>query len=146
MGVAFLATPFRGSDAAKQAQWQVLVGGIMGELASRQLIDNLNSSDKELRKLTQQFAETAVRESVQLPIHCFYETRTTEMLRRFLQPGWAIRAYGILAAFNINTHKIVCLPFSLGQLWKLTLNSSSPRTRLVSIPFHGMHWTQPTRE
>jgi len=44
----FLGTPFRGSDAAEQAQWQVVVGGIMGEQASGDLISALNSSDKEL--------------------------------------------------------------------------------------------------
>ena len=66
----FLATPFRGSDAAKQAQWQVVVGGIMGEQASKRLINALNKSDRELGKLTQSFAELARRDSIQLPLHC----------------------------------------------------------------------------
>jgi hypothetical protein len=90
-GILFLATPFRGSDAATQAQWQVLVGGIMGQETSLQLIDALNHSDKELRSITQSFAETASAKSVQLPIHCFYETKKTKLLRRYLPPkvaGW----------------------------------------------------------
>jgi predicted component of type VI protein secretion system len=100
----FLATPFRGSDAAKQAQWQVLVGGIMGEQTSKQLIDDLNNSDKELRKLTQSFAEIAGHNSVQLPVYCFYETKKTEMLRRLLSPNLATK---FSAIFNHRASKIV---------------------------------------
>jgi hypothetical protein len=103
----FLATPFRGSDAAKQAQWQVVVGGIMGEQASKRLIDALNTSDRELGKLTQSFAELARRDSIQLPLHCFYETKPTEMLRRLLSPSLATR---FSAALRGKTHKIVCGP------------------------------------
>ena len=77
VGIVFLATPFRGSDAAKQAQWQVVVGGIMGERTSNQLTEALNNSGRELRKLTQSFAELARRCSVNLPICCFYETKET---------------------------------------------------------------------
>jgi hypothetical protein len=103
----FLATPFRGSDAAKQAQWQVVVGGIMGEETSAQLVDSLNNCDKELRVRTQQFAELARRSSVQLPVYCFYETMKTEMLRRLLSPGWATK---ISAVLYHRTHKIVSRP------------------------------------
>ncbi|KAF7549262.1 hypothetical protein G7Z17_g6496 [Cylindrodendrum hubeiense] len=80
-GIIFLATPFRGSDAARQAQWKVVVGGIMGRQTSYQLIDDLNNQDKELHKITQSFAEIAGPESVQIPIRCFYETKKTELLR-----------------------------------------------------------------
>ncbi|KAK0741212.1 P-loop containing nucleoside triphosphate hydrolase protein [Schizothecium vesticola] len=104
VGVVFLATPFRGSDAAKQAQWQVVVGGIMGEQASKRLIDALNKSDRELGKLTQSFAELARRDSIQLPLHCFYETKQTEMLRRLLSPSWATRFSAVLGG---KTHKIL---------------------------------------
>ncbi|ORY58756.1 P-loop containing nucleoside triphosphate hydrolase protein [Pseudomassariella vexata] len=85
-GVVFLATPFRGSDAADQAGWQVVVGGIMGKQTSMRLVENLNNADKELRKLTQLFAEVARRGTVQLPVHCFFETQKTEMLRKFSLP------------------------------------------------------------
>lgn len=101
----FLATPFRGSDAAKQAQWQVVVGGIMGEQTSTRLIDALNKSDRELGKLTQSFAELARRDSIQLPLHCFYETKQTEMLRRLLSSSWATR---VSTALRSKTYKIVC--------------------------------------
>ncbi len=46
----------------------------MGKQTSHQLVDDLNSSDKELRKLVQKFAEVARHESVQLPVRCFFET------------------------------------------------------------------------
>lgn len=36
----------------------------MGEQASKRLIDALNKSDKELRKLTSSFAELARRDSI----------------------------------------------------------------------------------
>jgi hypothetical protein len=77
----------------------------MGEQASKQLIDALNKSDRELDKLTQSFAELARRDSIQLPLHCFYETKQTEMLRRLLSPSWAT---GFSAVLGGKTHKIVC--------------------------------------
>src|SRR4051812_21340100 len=103
VGIAFLATPFRGSDASKQAQWQVVVGGIMGEQTSSQLVEALNSKDKELRKLTQAFAELVRRPSIGLPLYCFYETRKTEMLRRLLSTSLATR---VSAAMRRMTMKI----------------------------------------
>ncbi|KAH6957931.1 hypothetical protein BKA56DRAFT_197550 [Ilyonectria sp. MPI-CAGE-AT-0026] len=102
-GIVFLATPFRGSDAAQQAQWSVLVHGIMGRQSSRQLVDDLNSQDKELRKITQSFAEIAGPESVQIPLRCFYETKTTELLRGLLPPSSA----SWLGTFQKNTQKIL---------------------------------------
>ncbi|SCO92473.1 uncharacterized protein FRV6_16601 [Fusarium oxysporum] len=90
-GIVFLATPFRCSDAAKQAQWQVVVGGIMGEQAPSQLVDDLNGRDKELHKITQLFAENARHNSIQIPIYCFYETKKTEIPRKFLRPRLATR-------------------------------------------------------
>ncbi|KAI1159510.1 P-loop containing nucleoside triphosphate hydrolase protein [Nemania serpens] len=90
-GIVFLATPFRGSDGAKQAQWQVVVGGIMGNETSTQLVEGLNSNDKELRKLTQTLAELIHRDTVRLPVCCFYETEKTEMLKRLLSADLASR-------------------------------------------------------
>lgn len=107
VGVVFLATPFRGSDAARQAQWQVVVGGIMGGQTSERLIDALNKNDRELQKLTQSFAELARSSSVQLPLYCFYETKKTEMLRRLLSPSWAT---SLSTALGHRTYKIVRHP------------------------------------
>ncbi|KAK4162839.1 putative kinesin light chain [Cladorrhinum sp. PSN259] len=90
-GILFLATPFHGSDAAKQARWQVLVGGIMGEQASDQLIQDLEQKHDFVRRRVQKFTEIANAEAVRLPLSCFFETRKTEMLRRILSPGWAKR-------------------------------------------------------
>ncbi len=102
VGIVFLATPFRNSDAP---QWKIVVGGIMGEQTPKQLVDDLNSRDKELQKLTQMFGELANHESVQLHVCCFYERRKTEMLRRFTSTGLVTK---LSAAFNSKTHKIVC--------------------------------------
>ena len=107
VGVVFLATPFRGSNAATQAQWQVVVGGIMGKQASKRLIDALNKDDRELQTLTQSFAVLARTDSVQLPLYCFYETRNTEMLRRLLSPSLANRLSTKL------TYKLVRQPYLL---------------------------------
>jgi hypothetical protein len=79
----------------------------MREQTSSQLIDELNNSDKELRRRIQMFAEIARDDSVQLPICCFFETKKTEMLRQLLSPSLATK---FSAAFNHKTHKIVCYP------------------------------------
>jgi len=42
VGVIFLATPFQGAEAHKEAQWQVVIGGIMGEQASDRLVHDLD--------------------------------------------------------------------------------------------------------
>ncbi|KAK0711611.1 hypothetical protein B0H67DRAFT_296663 [Lasiosphaeris hirsuta] len=89
VGIVFLATPFHGSDAAKQARWHVLVAGIMGEQASKQLIQDLEQKHDFVRQRVQKFTEIANAEAVRLPLSCFFETRKTEMLRRILSRGWA---------------------------------------------------------
>lgn len=113
VGIVFLATPFRGSDASKQAQWQVLVGGIMGEETSRQLVDALNSSDRELRRLTQAFAELAGQPWTRLPIHCFYETRKTEMLRRLLSPRLASTVSAVIRHKTLRIVRILLGPHTM---------------------------------
>lgn len=87
----FLATPFHGSDAAKQAQWQVLVAGIMGKQASDQLIKDLEQKHDSVRQRVQKFAEIANAKAVKLPLSCFFEIRETEMLKGILSSGWAKR-------------------------------------------------------
>ncbi|KAK0623518.1 hypothetical protein B0T14DRAFT_425965 [Immersiella caudata] len=100
VGILFLATPFHGSDAAKQARWQVLVAGIMGEQASGQLIRDLEQEHDFVHQRVQKFTEIANAEAVRLPLSCFFETRKTEMLRRILSRGLAKKlATGV-------THKI----------------------------------------
>ncbi|KAK3341084.1 hypothetical protein B0T25DRAFT_329824 [Lasiosphaeria hispida] len=89
VGIMFLATPFHGSDAAKQARWQVVVAGIIGEQVSDQLIQDLEQKHDFVRQRVQKFTEIVNAEAVRLPISCFFETRKTEMLRRILSPAWA---------------------------------------------------------
>ncbi|KAK3373972.1 hypothetical protein B0T24DRAFT_283145 [Lasiosphaeria ovina] len=108
VGAVFLATPFRGSDAAEQAQWQVVVGGIMGKQTSKRLIAALDKSDRELQKLTQSFAELARSDLVQLPLYCFYETKNTEMLNRLLSPSWANRFSNALTNKILVTELSAC--------------------------------------
>ncbi|KAK3935926.1 putative kinesin light chain [Diplogelasinospora grovesii] len=115
VGVVFLATPFHGTDAKKQAQWQVVVGGIMEKQTSDQLVRDLNERSDHVYNRVKKFAEMANRDSVRLPIHCFYETKRTMMLRKLLSRGLAER-------FSTGfTHKILvkessaCIPGFPGQ-------------------------------
>ncbi|KAK5215165.1 hypothetical protein LTS03_011272 [Exophiala xenobiotica] len=102
VGIAFLATPFRGSAAAHEAQWQVIVGGIMQEQTSKELIDDLYEQDRHLRDLTRTFAELARHESVQLSLYCFYELKKTKILRRFLSSKWAnVISKGVPGSYKI---------------------------------------------
>ncbi|KAK4651792.1 P-loop containing nucleoside triphosphate hydrolase protein [Podospora pseudocomata] len=109
VGIVFLATPFQGSDAAKQARWQVLVKGIMGEQASDQLIKDLEQSHDFVHQRVQKFAEIANAKAVQLPLSCFFETRKTEMLRRILSPGWAKRLSRSVTRKILVTESSACL-------------------------------------
>ncbi|KAI1086151.1 hypothetical protein F5B19DRAFT_498630 [Rostrohypoxylon terebratum] len=79
VGIVFLATPFFRTfrtDAARPASWLVIVKGIMGKDASRQLIKDLEGRHAFVRERVQKFAEIAKG----LPIWCFYETGTTRTL------------------------------------------------------------------
>jgi hypothetical protein len=103
VGIVFLATPFQGTDAHKEAQWQVVVGGIMGEQTSDRLVRDLNRRHDFVLQRAQKFAEVTNADSVRLPLHCFYEIKKTEILKRFLPSTWA-------AKFSTRfTNKIVCL-------------------------------------
>ncbi|KAJ2978093.1 hypothetical protein NUW58_g7604 [Xylaria curta] len=133
VGIVFLATPFRGSDGAKQARWQVVVGGIMGRETSTQLVEDLNSKDKELRKLTHTFAELINRDTIRLPVYCFYETKTTEMLKHLLSPGLASRASAMLRK---KTKKILVTEQSacLDGVEKQPLNATHSGTNKFNGP------------
>jgi hypothetical protein len=96
----FLATPFCGSDATTFANWEIVVCGIMGEDTSNELINDLNSRDTHVRQRVQMFAETANADSVRLPLHCFYETKKTKILRKLFK-----------------CHSLKCLPiFGTGMI------------------------------
>jgi hypothetical protein len=101
VGAVFLATPFSGSDAAVQAQWLVTVKGIMGEQSSDQLVRDLEEKHDFVRQRVQKFAEIANAGSVRLPVHCFFETQKTELLRKLLSRSLAARLS------SSYTHKIV---------------------------------------
>jgi hypothetical protein len=77
----FLATPWRGSRAAPAAQWRVVVSGIMGANTSDTLVRDLDAKSGVLEDLVRIFAENANASWLKLPIHCFYETGKTEILR-----------------------------------------------------------------
>jgi len=126
VGIVFLATPFRGSDAAKEARWQMVVGGILGNKTSVQLVDALNNGDRELRNLTKSFAEAAYAPSVRLPIHCFYERKKTKILRHILSPGLASM---LSTRF---TYKIVRFPVMLPHHGKANIYSA--RQRVFCMP------------
>jgi hypothetical protein len=84
----FLGTPFLGSSAAKEAHWAVVVGGIMGEQTSNQLVQDLEQKHDFVRQRVHKFTQIANDDSVRLPLRCFYETRKTQMLSRVLPRPW----------------------------------------------------------
>ncbi|RYP03604.1 hypothetical protein DL764_005034 [Monosporascus ibericus] len=67
VGVIFLGTPFQGSDAARQAQWQVVVGGILGEQTSDHLVRDLEQKHHFVRQRVQKFTEIANADSAFAP-------------------------------------------------------------------------------
>ncbi|KAI2626756.1 hypothetical protein GGR54DRAFT_629122 [Hypoxylon sp. NC1633] len=87
VGTVFLATPFLGTDAAREASWLVVVKGIMGKDASGQLIKDLEKRHAFVRERVQKFAEIANNDAIRLPISCFYETKKTKIAGKIL-PTW----------------------------------------------------------
>lgn len=84
VGIIFLASPFRGSGAAGQAKWRLLVEGIMGRQVSDALIRDLDVKTGLLQHLVQTFTQNVNAAPFRIPIHCFYETRKTRILRSVL--------------------------------------------------------------
>lgn len=100
-------TATRGPVIEKTAnpyEWQVLVGGIMGKETSNSLVNDLDREHNFVLQRVQKFAEAAMADSTRLPMHCFYETKKTEILRRVLSSELAAK---LSTRF---THKIVRLP------------------------------------
>ncbi|VTT73800.1 unnamed protein product [Fusarium fujikuroi] len=85
VGIVFLATPFNGADASREARWQVVVGGIMGEDTSTELIKDLE------RKHDLVYRRIANADAIRLHLCCFFETKKTEILRRVFPSNWARR-------------------------------------------------------
>ncbi|RYP20805.1 hypothetical protein DL767_009390 [Monosporascus sp. MG133] len=67
VGIVFLGTPFKGSDAARQAQWQVVVGGILGKQTSDHLVRDLEQKHHFVRQRVQKFTEIANADSAFAP-------------------------------------------------------------------------------
>lgn len=137
--MVFLATPFHGSDAADHARWLVVVGGIMGKQTSNRLVEDLNRRDKELCKLVRLFAELVQKDTVRMPVFCFYETKPTQMLKRFLGSKMAkIIAY----ITRSTTSRLVCDPLENldRRLTSTSSSQNSPHALKVST---GTGLTQP---
>ncbi|RKK79586.1 hypothetical protein BFJ71_g16170 [Fusarium oxysporum] len=91
VGTVFLATPFNGADASREARWQVVVGGIMGEDTSTELIKDLERKHDLVHRRVQKFTEIANADAIRLHLCCFFETKKTEILRRVFPSNWARR-------------------------------------------------------
>ena len=87
-GCVFLATPFQGSAASAQARWRIVVGGIMGDRASDVLVQALDRGHEVLVRRARSFARIANAKTVRLPVFCFFETKKTELLRRYVSPAY----------------------------------------------------------
>jgi hypothetical protein len=68
VGIVFLATPFHGADAHREAQWHVVVAGIMGEQTSDRLVRDLDRRHDFVLQRVQKFAEVANADSLRLPL------------------------------------------------------------------------------
>jgi hypothetical protein len=84
VGVVFLGTPFKGTAAHRKAQWLIAYGDLIGEKTSVALIKDLDRSTGVLDDLVQDFARSARTDNYYLPIHCFFETETTNLARKIL--------------------------------------------------------------
>ena len=59
----------------------VVIGGVMGQQVSDKLVKDLDAKTGVLEHLVRIFAENANASWLRLPIHCFYETQPTKILR-----------------------------------------------------------------
>lgn len=90
VGCVFLATPFQGSDASSHATWQVTIEGILGRGPgpSEVLVRALNTDHEELTGRARLFALTANANWLRLPVCCFFETKRSELLQRYVSRRW----------------------------------------------------------
>ncbi|KAI0854712.1 hypothetical protein F4860DRAFT_522539 [Xylaria cubensis] len=84
IGIVFLATPFAGTDVAREASWLVVVKGIMGKDASGELIKDLEKSHDKIRGRVQEFSLIANSDSNRILLWFFYETKKTKIMKKIL--------------------------------------------------------------
>lgn len=84
VGVVFLGTPFKGTDAHRKAQWLIAYGGLIGEKTSIELIKDLDKNTGVLNDLVDDFARSANTRNYHLPMHCFFETKATNLSKKVL--------------------------------------------------------------
>jgi hypothetical protein len=73
----------------------------MGEQSSDQLVRDLEEKHDFVRQRVQKFAEIANADSLRLPVHCFFETKKSELLRKLVSKSLTSRLS------SRRTHKIV---------------------------------------
>jgi len=82
--VAFLGTPFQGSDEGylSAAQLRIAVARSMGGETSDELVQYLKTdASRELDELVQRFCEMIRAKEFSFPIICFYETQWTDFTK-----------------------------------------------------------------
>jgi hypothetical protein len=67
--VVFLGTPLRGTGAARDARWDILISGIMGKETSSTLVKDLEENSSSLESLVEDFGKMAIRDG--LKVRCF---------------------------------------------------------------------------
>ncbi len=138
VGVVFLSTPLRGIQANWTAKWRLYVADFMGEQVSDTLIKDLDVKTGSLKTLVQRFSETANEKWLQLPIHCFYETKTTEVLRAVVSRGSA----SFLSKVKWMKDKVNLLVSKITKNYNALLandSSSWSRMQLASMDSGAMH-------
>ncbi|KAK3369601.1 hypothetical protein B0T24DRAFT_596325 [Lasiosphaeria ovina] len=76
-GIAFLGTPFRGSEGAEAAEIRVMVAALFGATSSDLLLRVLDNKPGDRDELTDAFATLATNRKI--PIAMFYETEKSDI-------------------------------------------------------------------
>ena len=89
-GCVFLGTPFQGSKASSHARWLVTIEGILGRGPgpSEVLVRALDKDHEDLIGRAKLFALTANANWLRLPVCCFFETKKTELVQRYVSRRW----------------------------------------------------------
>lgn len=111
----------------------------MGKQVSDVLIRDLDGDTRVLDELVRTFAETANADWLRLPIHCFYETGHTEILRSVLD-----RSVATYLSTSY-TNRIVSWEITCVVLLILIMCSWWSRNPLVSPAFKGLASTSDMR-
>lgn len=122
VGITFLGTPFRGSEAATAAEIRIAIARWAGYAATDRLVKDLDLRNGILEDLIVTFTDLLHDPPTRIPIRCFYETKPSNIARAILPKGLA---NGLGNVFNKTVSYVVRLPSTKAPKTKLNLSSAS---------------------